>query len=389
MKLKVSLRLNQICILMKIYICKIISIFLKKVIKRPLWLIIERGDDARDNGFIFFEYIKVNHKEINVFYIIDKKSPDYDRVKNIGAAISYGSFKHLVLLNLASNIISTHIDTFIPISKKFIEKGLIKLQCRIVFLQHGIVKDYLPQLCYPNVNPKIFICGARPEYEYILNNFNHPSGVVHYTGLARFDKLHDFKTKNQILLMPTWRTFLNGIKDEEFCQSTYYKKYIEILKDKELGKILNKYDYELIFYPHYEIQKFIHLFNIKNDRVKIAGFKHYDVQTLLKESKLLITDYSSVYFDFAYMHKPTLYYQFDREDFFRKHYQKGYFDYDVMGFGKIIFKKEDIIKSIEDNIKNNFDMEQIYIDRIDKFFELHDNKNCERIYNLVKFTESE
>lgn len=41
----------------------------------------------------------------------------------------------------------------------------------------------------------------------------------------------------------------------------------------------------------------------------------YDVQQLLKESLLLITDYSSVFFDMMYMNKPVIFYQFDENQY--------------------------------------------------------------------------
>ncbi|UKI38154.1 MAG: CDP-glycerol glycerophosphotransferase family protein [Clostridiales bacterium] len=57
-------------------------------------------------------------------------------------------------------------------------------------------------------------------------------------------------------------------------------------------------------YLHYELQKFSHLFKTDLQNVKIADFKNYGVRELLTNSSLLVTDYSSVFFDFAYMRKP-------------------------------------------------------------------------------------
>ena len=62
-----------------------------------------------------------------------------------------------------------------------------------------------------------------------------------------------------------------------------------------------------------------------NKRIKIASTEEYDVQTVLKESAYLITDYSSISFDFAYMKKPLCYFQFDYAEFREKHYPEGYF----------------------------------------------------------------
>lgn len=48
----------------------------------------------------------------------------------------------------------------------------------------------------------------------------------------------------------------------------------------------------------------------------------------------MVTDYSSVAFDFAYMKKSLVYAQFDREAFFEgQTYDEGYFNYETDGFG--------------------------------------------------------
>ena len=61
----------------------------------------------------------------------------------------------------------------------------------------------------------------------------------------------------------------------------------------------------------------------------------------------MITDYSSVFFDFAYMKKPLAYWQFDSERFFAEQYGKGYFKFDE-GFGPLCIQKDEVIDFIED-----------------------------------------
>ena len=48
--------------------------------------------------------------------------------------------------------------------------------------------------------------------------------------------------------------------------------------------------------------------------------KFFDYQKILIKSSLLITDYSSVFFDFSYMKKPIIYTQFDYELHRKVHY---------------------------------------------------------------------
>lgn len=385
---KLILRIRQIFLLTKVYICKILyMLFGNKLNKKKLWLIVERGNDAKDNGYVFFKYInendKINKQDNDIRYIINRKSPDYEKVIKYGKVVKYGSLKHFYLLNKANYLLSTHSSTYIHQDlSKFLSKGLIRYKFKFIFLQHGITTAYLPQLFYPNINPDLFVCGGKNEYIYVKENFNHKENVVRYTGLARFDNLHDFRTKNQILIMPTWRSYLSQYDEKRFKLSDYYNNYNSLLNDKRLIGILEEYNYELLFYPHYEMHKFIHLFKTSSERIKI-GNTNMDVQNMLKESKLLITDYSSVFFDFAYMFKPMIYYQFDKSEFIEKHYQKGYFDYDNMGFGVTVLTINELIKEIQNSIKNNCILEFKYTNRVKEFFLLNDSKNCERILKRI------
>ena len=115
----------------------------------------------------------------------------------------------------------------------------------------------------------------------------------------------------------------------------------------------------------------------------VADFNHYDVQQHLKESQLLITDYSSVFFDFAYMRKPCVYYQFDEAQFRAGHYRKGYFDYREMGFGEVLTEHGALIATVISYLECGCQMKAEYACRTDDFFPLHDASNCKRIYEEI------
>lgn len=369
---------------MKLCTAKVISYFVKKE-KYPQWLISERGDDARDNGYAFFEYIKNEFPKLKVAYIIKSTSPDYHKVSAIGETIEYGSFKHYIAIVKADYLISSHIMGFTPNPGFFVtlDKRLknfkMILSGKKVFLQHGIIKDYIPGLCYPQTKVDTFICGAKAEYEYVLANYNYPEGVVNYTGLARYDKLLNYSTHKQILLMPTWRKWVNADSIEDFKKSEYFLRYQSLISNKILNTALKQYGYTMIFYPHYEIQKFISAFSA-TENIKIGDFKGYDVQTLLKESEMLITDYSSVYFDMAYMNKPIIFYQFDQKQFFENHYQKGYFNEKL--FGIVTDDENEVVNLIIKYLNNMLSMNG-FIKGEKEFFEYKDDKNCERIMKAI------
>ncbi len=353
--------------------------------RREIYIFAERGTEARDNGYYMFRFFRQKHPELEVYYIITKDSADRQKVMGLGNIVNYGSLKHYLLFIAAKYKISTHVMGFSP-DRNFYSKYATKLPIKgnCIFLQHGIIMNDLKGLYAEQNYLQIFICGAKPEFDYICEQFGYQNREVRYTGLARYDGLHHSKLKNQILCMPTWRMYLKYGSKLNIEESEYLKKWNRLINHPRIISALKSNDLKLIFYPHYEVQPYISKFSKESDRVVIADFEHYDVQQLLLESRLLITDYSSVIFDFAYMKKPCVYYQFDKEEFFGKHYAKGYFDYASMGFGEVAEQEEEAVNAILSYINNHFEMKPEYRSRIDQFFPLHDDKNCQRIYEEIK-----
>jgi CDP-glycerol glycerophosphotransferase (TagB/SpsB family) len=255
---------------------------------------------------------------------------------------------------------------------------------KLIFLQHGVIKDNLVGLYQDQTKVDVFICGAKLEYEYVASTFHYKNNEVCYTGLARYDALHSIKFKRQILVMPTWRVYLKTLSKNELLQSTYFCAWNTFLSDERLIRFLEKQNLELVFYPHFEMQPYISHFKVSSERIKVVTFENYDVQTLLKESLLLITDYSSVFFDFGYMQKPCIYYQFDQEEFVKKHYLRGYFDYEQNGFGPVTKDLAELMIAIETVGNHQFQMEECYQKRCEQFFPLKDQNNCERIFQEIE-----
>lgn len=357
---------------------------------RNIWIVCERGTDARDNGYHFFRYVCENHPEQKIYYIIRKDSTDYPKVAALGNVAAFGSLRHWLLYLGADVKISTHINGFLPNKNWHYQRYASKRseKERVVFLRHGIGKDRVEAQYRKNTNVNLFFCGAKAEYDYVLAHYGYSEKELKYVGLARFDNLCQFQSKRQILIMPTWRTWLSSQSDKVTMQavvsSEYCRRWSAFLKNEQLSRLAAKYNVTFIFYPHYEIQPYLHLFQQTGEHVTIADFAHYDVQQLLKESMLLITDYSSVFFDFAYMRKPTLYYQFDEAEYRAHHYQQGYFDYRRDGFGEVVTEEEKLLDLLEQYLEEGCRPKPVYEQRIQSFFPLHDDKNCERIYNEIR-----
>ena len=124
-------------------------------------------------------------------------------------------------------------------------------------------------------------------------------------------------------------------------------------------------------------------FRSPSERIILASWRDYDVQTLLMRCSLLVTDYSSVFFDVGYMGKPVIYYQFDLEDFRKYHYQKGYFSYEKHGFGPVVTTEEGLVDALRESAGNHFQMQAEYAERLKAFYSVRDEQNCERTYSIV------
>ena len=351
---------------------------------KKIWIICERGDDAQDNGFVFFKYLVCNNKNVKPIFLINKQSDDYIKVKTLGKVVQFGSFKHFLMCIGSRVKISSNLYGYAPwiAMEKFYRRN--KSKDLHVFLQHGIIKNYHESfLAKYNKSLSLFITGAYPEYEYISANFGYRDDVVYYSGLPRFDNLLNSETKpGQVLIMPTWRSYLKGLSIEDFKKSHFYKKWNALLENQSLLNICNKDNIHIEFYLHHELQKFLCCFsNTKN--LHVVKYDESTVQKLLIESKVLITDYSSVFFDFAYLHKPILFYQFDEEEYYSNHYEKGYFDYRESNLGDVFVEADSLIKQLGVIVESKYNVSELRKESIDKFYIYRDSKNCERIYNKI------
>lgn len=374
-----------------LFIIAIIPSIIYRHTHQKFWLICEYEMEARDNGFYFYQYMINNHPNQRVIYAISPNSYDYSRVKQLGEVVKYGSLMHWILYLSADINISSQKGGKPNAAVCYLLEVYGILKNKRVFLQHGVIKDNLPYVHYKNAKFSMFTTSTKKEYEYVSQNFGYPDGIIKQVGLCRFDDLIDTSNGEIILVMPTWREWIAHHDNENkkvedtanFKNTEYYQKWNSLLNSNELYQILNKYNKKLIFYPHRNMQPYLKDFVTNNDRIIIANFPNYDVHKLLNSSSLLLTDYSSVAMDFAYLNKPIIYYQFDYEKFRKHHMEEGYFSYQRDGFGEIGKDEGTIIKIIETNICNEYKLLPKYKDRINEFFDIRDSKNCERTYDEI------
>lgn len=389
-KLK-RVRVGDLLHIFKFLIALPIALFYKK--KRPdLWVLCDTEKEARDNAYWLFSYIRKQHPKQDAVYAIDKKSPDYGRVAPLGEVVQYGSLRHWIYYLAASKNISSQKMGKPNAAVCYVLEVYGIIKNKRAFLQHGIITADLSFLYYEHTKMGLFVTSTQEEWRYVNDNYHYPKGIVQKLGLCRFDNLHDaVADKKQILLMPTWRMYIRNeigasdvrAEEEKFKQTDYFKYWDGLLKSPEFLDFIEKNDYKVVFYPHREMHRFLRCFHVEHPAVTVAFWPEQDVQELLKKSACLVTDFSSVAMDFAYMKKPLVYYQFDNARFRAEHHGNGYFDFEKDGFGPVCVTPQEVVKSLSDMSVRGFVNEERYDRRHAQYFDLYDTDNCRRNYEAI------
>lgn len=346
-----------------------------------VWLIGERFDTAQDNGIVFFNWLRAN-TSINAYYVIDETALDYQNIKHNKNVIKFGSIEHFKVASKAKVLVSTHdFENILPYKPA---KGFFGYENTLkVFLQHGVLGrknvEYHKEF-YEQPFDIFNVSSMSEKYDVVVNEMGYDKDNVFISGLSRFDNLpieKDNKKIKKILIMPTWRDWLNS--DFAFENSEYLERYLGLIKNRKLNQLIEQEEIEINFYPHYRAQSYFKLFLMNNDiKVQYIELGQKTVQSLLIEHDLLITDYSSVSFDFTYMNKPVIFYHFDVDRFFRKGILRPIHE---TFLGEIIYDEKKLVDQISDYVVND-SFKKIELEK-DSIFKHIDKNNNHRIYESI------
>lgn len=367
-----------------------------KLFSKEIWVIGEYSTLARDNGYWTFKYIRENHPSRKVYYPINKNCSDYKRMVALGNTVKFDGFIHCMLFWACTAYVQTAQSGAFPcrrITEDLVNWGFNSF--KNILLNHGFTRGYSSMLDPTITNyDAIFTCSLK-DAQIIVEDNNNDKKIIRNVGYSRHDSLcNDLTNSKQILIMPTWRKWIDyrllsresDIKknEKDFLSSPYYLRFQSLITNKKLQGFLSDNNIKVIFYLHEYAQEYSRFYISDSPNVVIGKNNRYTIQELLNKSCLLITDYSSVCYDFAYMKKPVLYYQFDLEEFEKKQYAQGdNFSYEKDGFGEVFYDEKKLVEEIIRLYKMGFSMEKVYCDRVESFFSYQDNNNCKRVYEEI------
>ncbi|MCE7699874.1 MAG: CDP-glycerol glycerophosphotransferase family protein, partial [Methanobacterium paludis] len=124
--------------------------------------------------------------------------------------------------------------------------------------------------------------------------------------------------------------------------------------------------------------------NSKFDRIIFIKDEdiNQDIYTILPFTDYLITDYSSVYFDYLLLDKPIIFTPLDIDDYLKTD-REFYYNYDEVTPGPKARNCDEFVKYIEEaiNYPNKYKKEREEINKI--FNNYRDNKSCERVFEKI------
>lgn len=353
---------------------------------RPkVWLIGENyGLSARDNGLAFFEYLMRERESIDaeVYFVTKNENKDFNALeKYLDNVLLYDSDDHIFWDELAELYIVSHgIRDVMP---SLYHNDIGNYRKPVIYLQHGITAMKIIDITNNSYGRSIrrFIVSSKHEKQLLFDNRQFCDDEIAVTGFARFDKLRRNQAGKYIWIMPTWREWLIS-EERKFENSVFFQQYAKILTDKELIEVLRESGYEMIFTLHIEFERYRQLFmKFENDVIHISDMHEKPIANRIESCKMIITDYSSVAFDVAYLDKPVVFFQFDQEQYNK--YRGSYINMETDLPGERFCSAEDLIDSVVFEIKNGFKLTEKHYLNIKKYFDYYDNNNSCRIYKAI------
>lgn len=357
---------------------------------------------AQDNGYYFFEYCMKHDVErrlnAEIYYVIDPNAADMEKLEPYREhVIPFLSLRHKLYLLACRLLISTDTRKHAYAWRKrmsFIDHCLRSKP--VVFLQHGVTAFKKVDQLYGKGGPggcRVFVVTSDYEREIVERYFGYTGDEIAVTGFARWDVLRDrsqeipagSEDENMILVMPTWRNWLEEVDEETFRASAYYRTYMELLQGKRLGTLLEEKNLHLCFYIHPKFRQYLQDFSAGTDRIRMVPFGTEPLNELMMRCRMLVTDYSSVAWDVYYQKKPVVFFQFDLKDYLEAH--GSYMDMDKELFGPVEKDCGGLLAQIARCAERQFRLEERYEAMHDRYFKYVDQDNAGRIVEHIRAIE--
>jgi len=340
------------------------------------------GKQYSCNPKAIYEYMCQYHPEYHMYWSVDRKYVDYFDKEKLKIVERY-SIKWLFLLGFSKFwVINSRMPVTLPkpkhtrylqtwhgtpLKKLAFDMGDVHMpntttdQYKQKFYVESRNWDYLLS---PNpYSSQIFRRAFRFEKELLETGY--PRNDVFYQGdlqekcTAIKKRLNIPDDKKVILYAPTWR-------DNQFYKVGHYKFDLPL----DLKALQEQYGhrYIIILRMHYLVAENFDLTTYQGFAFDFSQGE--DINDLYLISDLLITDYSSVFFDFAKLKRPIMFYTYDIEEY-RDTLRGFYFNIEAEAPGPLVKDMAGVLQSLE-----HFDRYGMFLNYKDKYQRFYDKYCC-------------
>lgn len=352
------------------------------------------GKQYSDNPKAIYFYIKENYPEYKLYWSFDRRQ--YHSLKeNVNRPLSRFGFKWLFVMPRAEFLVTnSRMPYWIPKSSNttYIQTWhgtpLKKLGIDIdeVHMPGTTTENYKENftnearkwdlLISPNAySTEVFKRAFQFENEIIESGY--PRNDILYVGNNEetIDKLKKNlqlpSDKKVLLYAPTWR-------DNDFYEVGRYKLNLQLdlqqMKD-QLGD-----NYVILIRAHYLVAENLDLSSVGGFAYDVSSYP--DINELYLISDILITDYSSVFFDYANLKRPMLFFTYDIEEY-RDQLRGFYFDFENEAPGPLVETTEAVIEEIKKLENNGYQLGEDFEGFYQTFCSLEDGKASERVVQHI------
>ena len=346
---------------------------------------------AQDNGYYFFKYCMDHEEEKrqnnHIYYVITKDAPDRKKLDAYQShLVDFMSIRHMIYMIAAELLVSTDTRNHLYAMRQ--RGSILKRYLRkkpLVFLQHGVTALKKVDFFYgkgKSGSCNLFVVTSDFEKKIVEDYFGYAEDEIVNSGFARWDVLEDkSEGLREILIMPTWRAWLENVTLEEFKESDYFHNYMALLNSPRFHCFLEKNDLLANFYLHSKFREFIQDFSVESDRIRLIVFGEEPANELMMRCKMLVTDYSSVCWDVFYLDKPVVFFQFDRDKYMEAH--GSYLDMDRELFGDCAQDVDGLLTYMERCADDHFVVRPEYEKMQKSFYKYFDDQNSRRICDAI------
>lgn len=350
------------------------------------------GKQYSCNPRAIYEYLEKNHPEFNMYWSVDSRFIENFEGKELTIVPRF-SLKWLFKMARAEFWVSnSRLPLWIPKPKHttYLQTWhgtpLKKLAADMdeVYMPGTSTEKYKENFLFEARNWDYLISPNAYSSKIFRSAFQFDKKVIE-SGYPRNDILYDNVTKERIdqlkqefdlplnkkviLYAPTWR-------DDQFYQKGKYKFDLE-LDLKKLRKELGS-EYIVILRMHYLVAENFDLTPYQGFAYDFSNYE--DIRELYLIADLLITDYSSVFFDYGNLKRPIIFYVYDIETY-RDKLRGFYFDFEKTAPGPLVKTTDEVINYIKN--MDSIEFKEQYISFYNTFCYLEDGNASSRVVNEV------